>query len=81
MIRGDRDEYCCGDCQPVGREVVTLERSPRHNHSEQGDNQPGIAQADMNFLEVGNTRFANLQTLDVFFGGRHRLEGSRLDLT
>src|SRR5579863_7198078 len=25
MIRGDRDEYCCGDCEPIRREVVTLE--------------------------------------------------------
>src|SRR5271154_3188956 len=75
MIRGDRNEHCGWHCQPIRREVVPFERSPRHDRKEQRQNKPDVSQAYMNVLVVGNARLASLQTLDVFFERRHRLRG------
>ncbi len=49
---------------------MSSERRPRQDHHEKGENQPDVAEADMNSFEVGNPRLAGLQALDVFFRGR-----------
>jgi hypothetical protein len=75
MISGDRNEHYCWDCQPIRGEVMSFERSPRHDRKQERQNKPNASQAYMNFLVVGNARLASLQTLDVFFERRHRLRG------
>jgi hypothetical protein len=53
---------------------VRSKRSPRQASCEQGQEQPGIPQLDVELLQARNPQFARIFSLSVFFGRKHRLK-------
>ena len=53
---------------------MDVQRLPRDDSREAGEQKSGIPQPNMNFLEMRNPRQANVSPLNVFFGWIHWLK-------
>jgi len=74
MPEGYGRERDYGPRQPPGRNDVRSKRSPRQARCQHGQEQPGIPQLDVDFLQARNPQFAGISPLSVFFGRKHRLK-------